>query len=351
MKISYKDIIIGEHDVTEITMTNKNKMEVSFLNLGGIITRISVPDLEGDFNNVVLAHQDYNDYLENKGYIGGIIGRTAGRIKDAKFILNDIEYNLSKNYGENSGHGGYKGFDKQLFSYEPSSERCEIKLNYLSKDLEEGYPGNIGIEVTYTLNDENEFTIDYKAKSDQDTLVNLTNHTYFNLSGDFKESILYHELFIAADEYAELLEDSSVSGRLSKVENSPFDFRYHHEIGEEINHPHEQIKIGDGYDHPFILREDREVKLRLLHRFTGRILELETNHDAIVVYTQNYTDEQIINNNQVLERRKAIALEAQSLPIGSNGLNMEFSFLKANEPYHKWTKYRFNIENIPDFKI
>lgn len=343
--------MIGEHKVTEITMTNKNNMEVSFLTLGGIITKISVPDLEGNFDNVVLAHQDCRDYEENKGYFGGIIGRTAGRIKDAKFTLNGVEYNLAKNYGENSGHGGNRGFDKQLFSFEVSSDGGEVKLEYYSKDLEEGYPGNVEIEVTYSLNDDNEFTIDYKAKSDQDTLLNLTNHSYFNLSGDFEESILYHELFMAADEYVELMKDFSVSGRISKVENTPFDFRYHHEIGEEINHPHEQIKIGNGYDHPFILRKNEDVKLRLLHRFTGRILEMETNHDAMVIYTQNYTDNQIISNNQTLQTRKAVALEAQSLPIGTNGLNMEYSILKANEPYHKWTKYRFKTEYLPDFKI
>lgn len=351
MKISYEDIRVGEDSVTEITLTNKNKMEVSFLNLGGIITRISVPDLEGNFNNVVLAHQDFHDYRKNKGYLGAVIGRTAGRIKNAKFTLNHTQYNLPKNYGQNSAHGGLKGFDKQLFSFEPSSSGFGMSLMYHSNHLEEGYPGNLDVKITYTLNEENEFTIDYEAKTDQDTLVNLTNHTYFNLSGDFNESILYHELFVAADEYAELMEDSTISGKLTKVRETPFDFRYHHEIGEEINNSHDQIRIGNGYDHPFILDKDREVKLRLLHRFTGRILEIETNHDAVVVYTQNYADNQVVNNNIILKPRKSIALETQSLPIGVDGLNMEFSKLKANEPYHKWTKYRFTIEDIPDFKI
>lgn len=351
MGISYKSYQIGEHEVTEITLVNKNKMEVSFLTLGGIITRVIVPDIEGNFDNVVLAHHDYADYEKNKGYFGGIIGRTAGRIKDAKFTLNGVKYPLAKNYGENSGHGGFEGFDKKLFAFQTSEDESEVKLTRLSKHMEEGYPGNLQVEIIYALNDNNEFSISYGSRSDQDTLVNLTNHTYFNLSGDFRESILYHELFINADTYNELLEDSSVSEIISKVENTPFDFRYHHEIGEEIEADHPQIKIGHGYDHPFILKKGNQVKARLLHRFTGRVLEVETDHDAVVIYSQNYAEDQCVNENLLLKPRKAIAIETQSLPIGKENLNIESSLLKAGQNYHKKTIYRFSIENLPDFKV
>ncbi len=348
MGISYKNHMIGSRNVTEFTLVNKNKMKVSFLNLGGIITEITVPDLNGKFENVVLAHENYDDYEENKGYLGALIGRTAGRIKGAKFTLHDKEYLLSKNYGENSGHGGYEGFHKQLFHFEVSKDESKVILRYTSKHMEEGYPGKVEIEVTYTLNDQNEFSIDYKAVSDQDTLLNLTNHSYFNLSGDFLESILYHELYIASDEFAELLEDSAVSGKRLKVENTPFDFRYHHEIGEEINAVHPQIQIGNGYDHPFLLREGEKIKVRLIHRFTGRVMEVETNHKGVVIYTQNYTDNQKVNGGRILEKRKAVAIETQSLPIGLDEANKEFSELRAGQPYHKKTIYRFFTENIPD---
>lgn len=350
MAISYKEHRIGNNEVTEITLVNKNQMKVSFLNLGGIITEISVPDLNGNFDNVVLAHDDYEDYLENKGYLGAIIGRTAGRIKDAKFTLHEIEYTLAKNYGKNSGHGGARGFDKQIFDFKAYLDGNQVTLMYVSKHMEEGYPGNAQIEVTYGLNDENEFSIDYKAMSDEDTLMNLTNHTYFNLSGDFKESILYHEMFIAADEFAQLHKDSTVSGKLLPVAGSPFDFRYHHEIGEEINEVHDQIEIGQGYDHPFVLRDDDKVKIRLLHRFTGRVLEIKTNHDAVVIYSQNYTDNQVVNGGLELERRKAIAIETQSLPIGPKDINIQSSMLKAHEVYQKKTIYHFSVEDLPDIQ-
>lgn len=348
MGIFYKKHKIGVHDVTEITLINQNKMKVSFLNLGGIITEICVPDVHGQFDNVVLAHENYTDYEENKGYLGALIGRTAGRIKEAKFTLHDQEYPLSKNYGQNSGHGGDEGFHRQLFEMTISPDEKTVTLSRISHHMEAGYPGNVKIEVSYTLNDDNEFSIEYRGVSDQDTLVNLTNHSYFNLSGDFTESILYHELYLDSEEYAELLDDSSVSGKILKVDDTPFDFRYHHEIGEEIGSSHPQIKIGNGYDHPFILHEGDQTKIRLLHRFTGRVMEIETNHDAVVIYTQNYTDHQVITGGRILETRKAVAIETQSLPIGPNGVNIDFSVLKSGQPYSKKTTYRFKTEVMSD---
>lgn len=348
MGIFYKKHKIAQKDVTEITLVNNYQMKVSFLTLGGIITEISIPDLEGTFDNVVLAYENYEDYEENKGYFGALIGRTAGRIKDAKFTLDGKEYSLSKNYGENSGHGGDEGFHKQIFDFEVSSDEKTVTLKRVSAHMEAGYPGSVQIEVSYHLNDHNEFQIEYRGISDQDTLFNMTNHSYFNLSGDFSESILYHELFIAADEFAELEEDSSVSGKLLKVAGTPFDFRFHHEVGEEIKVNNPQIEIGHGYDHPFILREEEQVKVRLLHRFTGRVMEVETNHEAVVIYTQNYTDQQVIKGGVTLETRKAVAIEPQSLPIGPDEVNKEYSLLKAGKPYKKTTTYRFFTEKMAD---
>ncbi len=348
MGIFYKKHIIGSREVTEITLENKNKMRVSFLDLGGIITEISVPDSEGNFKNVVLAHENYDDYEENKGYLGALIGRTSGRIKEAEFTLSGKKYALSKNYGKNSGHGGFEGFHRQLFNYKVIPNETAVTLHRLSNHMEEGYPGNVKIDVTYSLNDKNEFSIEYMALSDQDTLVNLTNHSYFNLSGDFNESILYHELYLDSEEFAELLEDSSVSGKLIRVENTPFDFRYHHEIGEEMNFNHSQIAIGNGYDHPFILNKGDGPKIRLIHRFTGRVMEMKTDHQGVVIYTQNYADQQVINGSLVLEPNKSIAIETQSLPIGLNEVNKEYSFLKSGQLYRKKTSYRFFTE-IPDY--
>lgn len=348
MKISVDDKKIGSLAVEEITMVNKKGMQVSFLTLGGIITKMIVPDIHQNFENVVLSHLDYNDYLKNPGYFGAIIGRTSGRIKGAKFELHGKEYQLSKNYGENQGHGGVDGFSKKVFSYtcEEVDDRTSVKLSYRSLHLEEGYPGEVMVHVTYTLNDQNEFRILYEAYPKEDTLINLTNHSYFNLSGTFEESILYHELMINADMFAELDETSAPTGILLPVEGTPFDFRYMREIGEEIREDHPQLILGKGYDHPFLLKDNSSPKLRLAHRFSGRVLEIDSDNECVVVYTQNYTENQRVEGGIVLQERRGIALEFQKLPIGINGVNKDNSRVRGGEGYRQETVYRFKVEEM-----
>lgn len=346
MKIKTEKIRIRNTEIYEITMENTSGMTVSFLNLGGIITRILVPDNEGNVENVVLSYSNYEEYLTNPGYFGAIIGRTAGRIKDAQFELNGTVYNLSKNYGDNHGHGGVEGFSKKLFKFECFRERraASVKLSYLSEHMEEGYPGEVLIEVTYSLNEDNEFKILYEAYPKEDTLINLTNHTYFNLSGSFEESILYHELMVNAEKFAETDSSSSVTGKLIGVEGTAFDFRYMREIGEEIKEEHPQLIQSNGYDHPYLLKKDSSPKVRLAHRFSGRVLEIESDNDCVIVYTQNYTSGQQINAEITLRERRAIALEFQRLPIGKNGVFKEASIVRKNEVYRTQTTYRFMVE-------
>jgi aldose 1-epimerase len=211
MKVSVKPHNLRGLEIDEITLGNAQNMEVSFLNYGGIITKIAVSDNQGNIENVVLAYKDYEGYLDNPAYFGAIIGRTAGRIKDGIFSLNGNTYILDKNYGPNSGQGGRHGYDKKVFDYAVTEEENSISVSfeYKSEHMEEGYPGEVKIYVTYSLNEENVFRIDYEAIPNEDTLINLTNHSYFNLSGNFEESIKYHELFIASETFLELDETSA----------------------------------------------------------------------------------------------------------------------------------------------
>jgi len=347
MPISVKRLDLKGKMVDEVTFSNQQGMEVSFLNLGGIITRIMVPDNEGNLGNVVLSYEDYEGYLKNPAYFGAIIGRTAGRVQGGRFTLNEKKYALDKNYGPNSGQGGKEGFDKKIFNYTLSEddERVSAVLSCCSGHMEEGYPGEVAVRVTYTLTDENAFRVDFEAVPTEDTLINLTNHSYFNLSGDFEESIKYHELFISSDKFTELDESEAPTGRLLDTRGTPFDFNYQKEIGEDMDDDHIQLAIGKGYDHAFLLKEDAKVKARLAHRFSGRVMEIETDNQALVVYTQNYSQGQVIGNKKVLADRKSVALEVQRLPIGHGESFKEFSIVRKGDVYKNHILYRFFVES------
>jgi aldose 1-epimerase len=348
MKVSERMYPVSLPGILEVTLENENGMSVSVLNYGGIITGIRVPDRGGDIANVVLSYMDPEDYLDNPGYFGAIIGRTAGRIKDAYFDLGGRRYFLAKNYGENSGHGGESGFDRKVFLIEPESGNNEgrVHLTCGSPHMEEGYPGELKVHVTYTLTEDNTFRIDYEAESDQDTLVNLTNHSYFNLSGDFRESIENHMLQIDASRYAELDLTSAPTGVLADTAGGPFDFMEMKPIGRDIRLNHPQLLIGKGYDHPFLFDSGQEdkVRIRLAHEPSGRTLEVLTDNEAVVFYSQNYTQGQIIQDGRTLPERKSVALEVQRLPIGAQGAFAEHSMLEKGQTYHTFTAYRFGVE-------
>jgi len=348
MKVSVKQHHLRGLIIDEITIENTQSMKVSFLNFGGIITKIIVPDNKGQLDNVVLAYKDYEGYLDNPAYFGAIIGRTAGRIKDGEFTLNRKTYILDKNYGPNSGQGGTTGFNKKIFKYSISKEENSISvlLEYTSGDKEEGYPGEVKVFVTYSLNEENIFRIDYKAIPTDDTLINLTNHSYFNLSGNFDESIKYHELFIASEKFLELDETSAPTGELEETDGTPFDFYHQKEIGEDMEVANPQLQIGNGYDHTFLLKKEEKVKVRLAHRFTGRVMEIETDNEAVVVYTQNYSQGQIIENGKELEDRKSVAIEIQRPPIGARECFKESSIVRKGELFKTFTSYHFFQEDF-----
>ncbi len=345
MKAYSRKLYLNGKEFHEITLENRAGMKVTALDLGCIITGIHVPDRHGIYKNVVMGYENPDDYLDNPAYFGALIGRTAGRIKDGAFTLNGVKYSIELNYGTNSGQGGREGFDKKTYSFavNTSESMAAVVFRRTSPHMEEGYPGNLYSAVSYSLSEENVFKISYKAVSDCDTLVNLTNHSYFNLSGDFSKSIESHNLMIASDFYAELDDSSAPTGRLIETKGTPFDFNSMKEIGRDIGFCDSQLLIGKGYDHPFVLREGSGIKARLWDRETGRLMEIHTDNKALVLYSQNYAQGQVIVGNIVLSERMSAALEVQRLPIGRDGTFLEDSVLKQGETFRSYTEYRFGI--------
>lgn len=336
---NYKD-----NEVIEYNIKNSNGIEVGILNLGGIITKIITPDNEGNLENIVLSYKDKENYFTNPTYYGALIGRTAGRIGGSKAILNEEEYEFYPNYNPNTGHGGKEGFDKQIWNVEEiiSDNECGLELKYYSLHGEEGYPGNVDVKVTYILNNDNELKLLIKANSDRDTLFNMTNHSYFNLSGNYKRDITKSELMMNCDEFLEINETGAITGKSISCENTPFDFRIKKEIGKDINANNKQLELGNGYDHPFIFNNERGC-IVLEDSKSGRGLKVETNQPSVVIYTTNFPGDEELVTGQKPKFREAICLETQAPPISESGIFTKQSILRKDEEYFKETKYKFYI--------
>lgn len=337
-------------EVRKYTLMNNLGYSVSILNYGGIICELKVPDKNGKVENIVLGHNDISKYEENAPnapYFGCVVGRTAGRISNAEFTINQTTYKLAKNNGNNTLHGGIKGFNSVIWSVEEIIEdNCiGLSLSYLSKHLEEGYPGNLDIEIIYKWNDENKLIIRYLAKTDQETPITLTNHSYFNLSGNLSSTILDHYLKINADQFVKIREDA-IPYDIRNVEGTAFDFRAGKEIGKDINKDEEQIIYGKGYDHPFILNKTNEPQITLIHKNSGRKLTITTDEKCVVCYTGNYlTSEVKVYDNISTQQRGGICLETQYYPDSLNFSLVPSKTIKPNETYKQTTIYEFSILN------
>lgn len=316
------------------TLTNDNGVEIAFINYGGIITSIVVPDKDGKMGNVVLGYDSLHKYLDGTPYFGSIIGRYANRIRDARFSLNDYTYQLSVNHGDNHLHGGNVGFDKVLWDTE-SIDSNAVTLTYLSKDGEEGYPGNLHVQVTYSLTENNELRIEYEASTDKATPVNLTNHSYFNLSGDPQSTILDHQLMINADEYTPVDSELIPTGEIAEVAGTPFDFRTPHEIGSRIE------QVGGGYDHNWVLPDSEDelpLVATLFEQKTGRKLEVLTTEPGIQFYSGNFLD------GSMFVKHSALCLETQHFPDSPNNPQFPTTILNPGQRYSGITIYRFKTE-------
>ncbi|MCT4563910.1 MAG: galactose mutarotase [Maledivibacter sp.] len=345
LKSSFGRLKSGE-EVIKYSLINDNKFTVNVLNYGGTITEIMAPDKEGNLENIVLGFDDIKDYEEKSPYFGSIIGRIAGRISNAQFEIHGQKYALVKNDGKNNLHGGDKGFDKALWNVEciKGNDYIGIKMSFLSLDGEEGFPGNLHVDVNYILNNNNELEIKYSGISNKNTIINLTNHSYFNLSGDLREDILGHKLTINADKVAYVDGEVIPTGELFDVENTVFDFRDAKVVGEDINKQVQQLELCGGYDHPFLLNSGEGFSAKLEHWKSGRILEVITDQPVVVFYSGNGLEEDLIlGGNKKCKKHIGLCLETQDYPNSINQDNFPTKIYGPGEKYEAHTKYRFYI--------
>jgi len=331
------------------TLTNDQGMEVTITNYGGAITSIRVPDRKGDAGDVVLGYDTLAEYLEHPRFLGALIGRHANRLARGTFSLNGVTYHLAQNNGPNHLHGGTRGFDRVIWEAQSKMAGGEsvLQLTYLSKDGEEGYPGNLTATVNYTLSSNNELQIGYHATTDRETIVNLTNHSYFNL-GRANENILTHELMINAERFTSIDSDLIPTGGLTDVRNSPMDFTENMRIGARINERHEQLIFAGGYDHNFALR-DGDAGLRLAaHVYepaSGRIMEVFTTQPGLQFYSGNFLDGSIKGKRGIVyEKHAGFCLETQHFPDSPNHPDFPTTVLKPGDEYHQVAVFRFTTD-------
>ncbi len=329
------------------TLRNKNGVETAITNYGGIIVTLKTYDGRGLLADVALGFETLGGYLGKHPYFGAIIGRYGNRIGKARFVLDGVTYTLAKNDGENSLHGGNEGFDRKLWAArtEETQGGQTLVLSYTSPDGEEGYPGTLQAEVRYTLLDDDTFRIDYRATTDRKTVVNLTNHTYFNLAGQGNGDILNHEIQINASRFTPVDEGLIPTGELRPVEGTPFDFRKPMRIGARIDADDEQIRRGRGYDHNFVL--DREgdglsFAARVTEPATGRVLEVWTTEPGMQFYTGNFLDGTITGKaGKTYPRRSGFCLETQHFPDSPNQPAFPSTVLEPGKEYRSTTVWKF----------
>ena len=349
-KISWGKTPDGEQ-VYLYTLTNKNGLEAAISTYGGAVVSLKVPDRDGKLADVVLGYDSLDGYVNDKSYFGAIIGRYGNRIGHAEFTLDGKTYKLAKNNGENTLHGGIKGFNKAVWTAKeiPAKDGQVLELTYLSKDGEEGFPGNLHVRVIYTLNDANELKIDYSATTDKNTVVNLTNHSYFNLSGAGSGDILGDILMIEADKFTPVDSGLIPTAELRDVAGTPFDFRKPTAIGARINEDNEQLKLAGGYDHNFVLRRKPGAPISLAARVVdpkrGRVLEVWTDQPGMQFYTGNFLDGSAHGKGGIAyTKRSAFCLETQHFPDSPNKPSFPSTELKPGERYHTTTIYKFSTE-------
>ena len=333
-------------EVKSYILNNKNKMEVKIVTYGGAIVEINAPDKNGNFSDVILGYDNIEGYETGKKFHGALIGRCGNRIKDSKFTINNQEYVLAKNDGENHLHGGIKGFDKVVWDSKIiDNENNILKLSYLSKDGEEGYPGNLNVNVFYSLTEDNELKIEYRAVSDKDTVMNITNHSYFNLGGHSSGDILNQKLMINSNYFTVNDKYSIPTGEIRSVEDTPMNFKQSKAIGENINDKDEQIEFGQGYDHNWILNSKGDLEVlsaKLVDEVSGRAMKMYTTNVGVQIYSGNFLDgSEIGKDNVAYKKRSGICLETQFVPNSINDNNFETSLLKADDEYIHTTIYKF----------
>jgi aldose 1-epimerase len=334
-------------DVIEYTLVNRNGLIMKVINLGCTITEIHVPDRNGQFDDVVLGYDNLNGYLQSTEYIGCIVGRFANRIAFGKFVLDGKGYMLATNLHPHHLHGGIKGFSHVVWTTEEIvyDHGVGVRFQYVSRDGEEGYPGTLRLEVIYTLDNENKILFEYKVTTDQPTIINLTQHTYFNLSNG-TNNVLEHELTVYADEFLPTDALMIPTGEKNSVAGTPFDFREAKPIGRDIQMPDEHLMAGNGYDHTFVLKPSAEELHRaatLYEKNSGRIMEVYTTEPGIQVYSSNFLKSTMNGKKNIpLTPRMAICLETQHFPDSPNRPSFPTVVLRPGEDYYSRTILAFS---------
>lgn len=339
-------------DVSIFTLSNSKGMTADIINLGGIVVSLFVPDKNGKLEDVVLGYDSIEGYLKPGPYFGALVGRHANRIENSKFEINGVEYSLYKNNGENHLHGGLKGFDKVLWQAEiiESAGNEELQLTYLSKDGEEGYPGNLAVKVIYALTEDNALEIKYYAVSDKETVINLTNHSYFNLSGHASGDVLEHKIMINADEFTVADKYLIPTGEIRSVKGTPMDLTKLTPISAGIKSDYDQIVFANGYDHNWVLKVSGKAPEKIaevVDNKSGRSMEVFTNKPGVQLYTGNFLDGSEIGKGGVpYNKNSGLCLETQFFPNSLNHKHFPSPLFKAGQEYKYTTTYKFSTINI-----
>ena len=335
-------------NVDQYILKNRNGMEISAINYGAIITSWKSKDREGNYRDIVLGFNNLSEYEAESPYFGAIIGRYGNRIAKGKFTLNEENYILAVNNDENHLHGGLKGFDKVIWDSKEVVEdmTASLVLSYVSNDMEEGYPGNLEVQVIYTLNNNDELSVKYEAVSDKTTIINLTQHSYFNLSADFNKNILDHDILINADSFLPVDSTLIPTGEIRNVGDTPFDFRRPKSVGEEINNANKQLMIGNGYDHCWVLN-NQDQGLRFVASAydsgSGRLLEVFSDQPGIQFYSGNFLDGSLKSKTGgTYDFRSGFCLETQHYPNSPNEMSFPSVTLNPEEKYMTETIFKFS---------
>ena len=335
-------------DINQYILKNANGMQITVINYGGIITSWKAKDRDGSYEDIVLGFDNLSDYESSSPYFGALIGRYGNRIKEGKFSLDGVDYTLEVNNGENHLHGGVKGFDKVIWEVdkEVKETSASLILRHMSTDMEEGYPGNLDVKVIYTLTNDDELKVRYEAETDKKTIVNLTQHSYFNLSANLSRDILAHQITIDADSFLPVDKTLIPSGELRDVEGTPFDFRVPKRVGDDINEDYTQLTFGNGYDHCWVLNNQNEGVRFVASAYdtlSGRSLEIFSDQPGIQFYSGNFLDGTLKSKDGGnYEFRSGFCLETQHYPNSPNQESFPSVILNPGEKYNTETIFRFS---------
>ncbi len=325
-----------------IEIVNKNMSKLKLMNLGATILEICVPDKDGVIENILLTLEDEKKYLTDSAYFGVTVGRTAGRIKNGEFEIDGIKYQLENNSNGCQLHGGKNGYSFKFFEYTIINNGNSVVVDFLynSPDMEEGYPGNVNLIVRYTFTDEDVLTINYIANSDKKTIMNFTNHGYFNLSGNYKDTILGHELIVSSDKYLEVDDKQLPTGNKLDVLDTAFDFSKSKLIGKDIEELYSYKE--NGYDHVWLFSDQKTLKLSC--KKNGRSLRVTTSYPAVVMYSHNFPTDNLLMGSKKQVRHLGLAIECQYEPNGINTSSLNNALYDAGEEYNHYIEYIFSVD-------